>query len=83
MLLGPKASHLQRVVIPNQTSSFWLGLIPAEGASLASLEWFNLRGGCFGEFTFPWMLLWEAIQISVDPRQAQASVYVKCVFCQS
>lgn len=62
MLLGPKASHLQRVpewaLIPNQTSSFWLGpvqllgLIPAEGASLATLGCFNLRGRCLGDSHF-------------------------------
>lgn len=55
MLLGPKASQLQRVLewvlIPNQTSSFWwgpvqlFGLIPAEGASLASLECFKFVWG--------------------------------------
>lgn len=77
MLLGPKASHLQRVpewaLIQNQTSSFWLGpvqllgLIPAEGASLATLGCFNLRGRCLGGFTFPWMLLWKTVQASVDP----------------
>lgn len=62
MLLGPKASHLQCVPeqapILNQTSSFWLGpvqllgLIPVEGASLATLGWFNLRGHCLGDSHF-------------------------------